>query len=63
MREKIQACAEKYQLPVELIASKRIINEYLSWSWKLDEVQRQTAAKPKLLTGWRFELIGHQFVQ
>ncbi|MBB1272473.1 ribonuclease D [Psychromonas sp. SR45-3] len=61
MRDKIKACAEKYELPVELIASKRVINEYLSWSWKLTDQQRLTATKPKLLSGWRFELIGHQF--
>ena len=61
MREQIKACAEKYELPVELIASKRVINEYLSWSWKLNDQQRLEAPKPKLLTGWRFELIGHQF--
>jgi ribonuclease D len=61
IRDKIKQCADKYELPVELIASKRIINEYLSWSWKLNDQQRLTAPKPKLLTGWRFELIGHQF--
>ena len=42
------------------IARKRIINEYLSWLWKLDDQQRKIADKPKLLTGWRFEMIGHQ---
>jgi len=61
MRDLIKNCAQKYDLPVELIASKRIINEYLSWSWKLNDQQRLNAPKPKLLTGWRFELIGHQF--
>ncbi|PKG38347.1 ribonuclease D [Psychromonas sp. Urea-02u-13] len=61
MREVIQACADKYELPIELIASKRVINEYLSWLWKLNDEQRETADKPKLLTGWRFELVGHQF--
>lgn len=61
MRDTIKLCAEKYQLPIELIASKRTINEYLSWRWKLDDQQRLTATTPKLLTGWRFELIGHQF--
>ena len=61
MRDKIKTCAEQYELPIELIASKRVINEYLSWSWKLNDQQRLTATKPKLLTGWRFELIGHQF--
>jgi len=63
MRDVIQECADRHQLPIELIASKRIINEYLSWSWKLTDEQRKTAVKPKLLTGWRFELIGHQFEQ
>ncbi|MCG6200467.1 ribonuclease D [Psychromonas antarctica] len=61
MREKIQLCAGQYELPLELIASKRIIDEYLSWLWKLDQTQKESADKPKLLTGWRFELIGHQF--
>ncbi|MEI6897853.1 MAG: ribonuclease D [Psychromonas sp.] len=61
MREVIQKCADEHQLPVELIASKRTINEYLSWSWKLDDKQRNEANKPKLLTGWRFKLVGHQF--
>ncbi|MEG3753157.1 ribonuclease D [Psychromonas arctica] len=60
IRDKIKACAERHELPVELIASKRIINEYLSWCWKLNDQQRLTANKPKLLTGWRFEMIGHQ---
>ena len=61
IREKIKLCAEKHDLPIELIASKRIINEYLSWLWKLDEQQKKIIDKPKLLTDWRFELIGHQF--
>ena len=57
MRDQIQACAEKHELPIELIGSKRIINDYLSWLWKLENVD----VTPKLLTGWRLELIGHQF--
>ncbi len=61
IREKVKSCADEYQLPVELIASKRIINNYLSWLWKLDEADHLQNEKPKLLTGWRFELIGHQF--
>lgn len=63
MRDVIQKCADTHQLPVELIASKRTINEYLSWSWKLTDKQRLTADKPKLLTGWRLQLVGHQFKQ
>ncbi|WP_369434378.1 hypothetical protein [Psychromonas sp. MME1] len=33
----------------------------MSWLWKLDAEQKKTAKKPKLLSEWRFELIGHQF--
>ena len=60
IQDKIKNCAEEYDLPVELIASKRIINEYLSWLWELDGVQKEHSNQPKLLTGWRSELIGHQ---
>jgi ribonuclease D len=63
IREQIEVCAEQHDLPVELIASKRVINEYLSWLWKLDDQQKKIADKPKLLTGWRFEMIGHQLKQ
>ena len=63
IREKIAICAEKHDLPVELIGSKRVINEYLSWLWKLDAHQKTLADKPKLLTGWRLKLIGHQLEQ
>ena len=63
IRDKVQLCAEQHNLPIELIASKRVINEYLSWLWKLDDKQRNTAKKPKLLTGWRFDMIGHQLQQ
>ncbi|WP_094752118.1 ribonuclease D [Psychromonas sp. CD1] len=60
IRAQIVICAEKYQLPIELIASKRVINEYLSWCWKLNSQQRQTAKTPKLLCDWRLELVGYQ---
>lgn len=63
MRDKIKACAQEYDLPAELIASKRVINEYLSWSWKLDDKQRELAEKPKLLQGWRYQIIGQKFHQ
>ena len=60
IRDKIKVCADKYELPIELIASKRVINEYLSWCWKLNDKQRSSVNKPKLLTGWRYKLVGQQ---
>jgi ribonuclease D len=53
----IQACAEENEIPAELIASKRFIHEYLNWFWKLDD--DTVNHTPKLLKGWRFELVGH----
>ncbi|WP_354625623.1 ribonuclease D [Psychromonas sp. MME2] len=67
-KRQLKQCAVKFNCArknmnyrLKLIASKRIINEYLSWLWKLDAEQKKTAKKPKLLSEWRFELIGHQF--
>ncbi|PSJ47907.1 ribonuclease D [Zobellella endophytica] len=41
-------------LPAELIASKRLIHQYLSWKWRLEESEQLT---PALLQGWRGELL------
>lgn len=63
LREQIKHCAQQHDLPAELIASKRVIDEYLGWCWKLTAEQREKVSKPKLLTGWRLQLIGEQFEQ
>jgi ribonuclease D len=60
MRAKILNVATETNIPAELIGSKKLINELLSWIWKLTEEQRSTAQKPVLLCNWRAELIGDE---
>ncbi|MCX8956173.1 ribonuclease D [Erwinia psidii] len=45
--------AEKNGVSQELLASRRQINQLLSWQWQL----KPTDCKPELLTGWRGELL------
>ncbi|HIP75588.1 MAG TPA: ribonuclease D [Psychromonas hadalis] len=57
VKEEIKAASIKHDLPAELIGSKRVIHEYLTWLWKFDE---STADQmPKLLKGWRQTIVGH----
>ena len=54
----IAEVAESQDLPVEAIASKRQINQLLSWQWKLSDEQKANSDKPDLLVGWRERLVG-----
>lgn len=56
----IQQVAERQQIPMESMASKRQIHQLLSWHWKLDKQQKQQVPPPDLLQGWRYQLIGEQ---
>ena len=49
---------DTHGLPVELLASKKTIHQYLSWLWKCADEQKQDGQMPRLLTGWRHELLG-----
>ncbi|TAA48609.1 ribonuclease D [Corallincola spongiicola] len=47
------AAAEKSQLPVELVASKRLLNDFLSYIWKWDAEERAARGEPAITIGWR----------
>lgn len=53
----IDIAAEQAEIPGEVIASKRVIHQYLSWKWRLSESRDMT---PTLLQGWRGELLAGQ---
>ena len=58
LRGKVELVAQQHQLPVELLASKKMIHQYLSWLWKCRDETRQEGDLPRLLTGWRQQLLG-----
>lgn len=53
LRKEAQQIAADQQIPVEILISKRMINEFLSWLWKRSDEERQTARTPTLASGWR----------
>ncbi|MUG28373.1 ribonuclease D [Aeromonas salmonicida] len=59
VEEKAKAC----NIPPELVASKKIIHQYFTWSWRMSDEERARSDKPMLLQGWRHELVGHLLVQ
>jgi ribonuclease D len=57
----ITQVSEKHQLAVENLASKKQINQFLSWYFDLNEskkLAKETNAYPEILTAWRSELFG-----
>lgn len=59
----VEEKANASNIPPELIASKKIIHQYLTWCWRLNDEERARCDKPILLQGWRHELVGHQLAQ
>ncbi|MBJ2137361.1 ribonuclease D [Paraglaciecola chathamensis] len=47
--------AEKLDVPVELIGSKKQINQLIKWSWFNEDDTRAQGLLPDLLEGWRGE--------
>ena len=58
LRPKVEAAAKAHGLPVELLVPKETNHQDLSWVWKCAAEQKQDGQMPRLLTGWRHELLG-----
>ncbi len=58
LRARVALVAEAEGLPPELLASRKLLHQYLSWLWYLDDAQKATATLPRVLTGWRAQLLG-----
>ena len=61
----IAKLSEQHNLAIENIASKKQINQFLTWQFNLNNVQQldanaenSSAYNVDLLTGWRYELVG-----
>ena len=55
--------AEKIAVPVELIGSKKQINQLIKWCWLRDDDTRAQGLQPDLLEGWRGQYLRAQLSQ
>lgn len=53
MKAAVQTVSESSGLSVELLASRRQINQLLNWHWKL----KTQSSQPELISGWRGKLM------
>lgn len=53
----IKNVAESACIPADVFASKKQINQLLSWSWKKTAEERAVSLKPDLLQGWRYDYV------
>ena len=55
MKDLVKSASQKSGLATEFLASKKQINQLISWVWKKD---RDPEALPDLMQGWRLDLLG-----
>ena len=51
--------SEEHKLAVENLASKKQINQFLTWQFDLNDARKQNH-KVELLSGWRYKLFGER---
>ncbi|MCG7539396.1 ribonuclease D [Pseudoalteromonas sp. CO348] len=57
IKQVIAEVAKTNDIPVDVFASKKQINQVISWSWKKSPEEKQLLMKPDLALGWRAELV------
>tara|TARA_Y100000782_G_scaffold102900_1_gene119630 strand:+ start:367 stop:1497 length:1131 start_codon:yes stop_codon:yes gene_type:complete len=57
IKQKITKAAKEQGIPEDVLASKKQINQLISWNWKLDDEERKAASRPDLFNSWRYELV------
>ncbi len=57
MKTFLITASEQQGLAIENVASKKQINQFLTWQFDLNDA-RNSSAKVDLITGWRYELFG-----
>jgi len=61
IKAQVEAVANEVSIPKEIIASKKLIHEVLSYHWKNEDAK--SAALPVLMTGWRHQLLGDKIAK
>ncbi|AUL75175.1 ribonuclease D [Pseudoalteromonas sp. 13-15] len=57
IKQKITKVAKANNIPEDVLASKKQVNQLISWNWKLTAKQKMTHIKPDLLSSWRYSFI------
>ena len=57
IKQKVTKVAKVHNIPEDVMASKKQINQLISWNWKLTDVQKQKHIKPDLLSSWRYSYV------
>lgn len=57
IKQKITKVAKANNIPEDVLASKKHVNQLISWNWKLTAEQKKTHIKPDLLSSWRYSFI------
>lgn len=52
IKQGLTVCAEKAGVPIELLATKKIINQWIHWQWQTPYCQQPDLSQP-----WRFQLV------
>ncbi len=61
VRDFIALASEEHQLAVENLASKKQVNQFLSWYFDLNNARNELESVD-LLTGWRYQLFGQSLL-
>ncbi|MGF1694805.1 ribonuclease D [Vibrio lamellibrachiae] len=59
LKDEVKHASSKSGLATEFLASKKQLNQLLTWVWKKD---RNPSALPDVMQGWRLELMGEKLV-
>ncbi len=57
IKQNITKVAKEHNIPEDVMASKKQVNQLISWNWKLTDEQKSQQIKPDLLNSWRYEYL------
>ena len=57
VKQKITKVAKAHNIPDDVMASKKQVNQLISWNWKLTAEQKVKYIKPDLLSSWRYTYV------
>jgi ribonuclease D len=63
LSNEIKQIAQQHSIPADVLASKKQINQLISWNWKKTAEERATLLKPDLLKAWRYDLVKEELAE